>query len=790
MADIWFDVDAALSEVPVNIFPLTDDTDFKTRETSVAYNATGMDLVWNFVTTGGTMSQTAVTPTTGGAYDWAHQGDGMYTIEIPASGGASINNDTEGFGWFTGMATGVLPWRSPVFGFRAASLNNALIDGGDLLDVNVTHIADTTQTGRDIGASVLLSSGTGTGQISLSSGAVTVGTNNDKTGYTASTVSDKTGYSLASSQTFNVTGNITGNLSGSVGSVTGAVGSVTGGVTVTTNNDKTGYALTVTPPTAAAIADAVCDEALSGHSAPGTVGISITDTLGYVTALRSALTDLRAAALDRIVGTIAAGTHNPQSGDAYAIVNNGTYGNSALETLVDDIEAALANGTYGLNALLTAIGTRLATTGYTVPPTTSQIADAVLDAPLADHLDAGSVGAGINAAGSAGDPWSTTLPGAYGAGTAGKIIGDNVNATISSRSSHSAADVWTVSVRTLSTFGTLVADVATAVWGTVVRTITGGTITTNSDKTGYSLTVTPPTAVQIRQEMDSNSTQLAAIVADTSEIQVELADGGRTDLLIDGIKAKTDQLTFTTPNSVDATATVSTAGLATEANQTTIINHLTGIKGATFDTGTDSLESIRNRGDAAWITGGGVAGTYAVVINVKDALGVNILDAWVEIWDSAGTAFIEKKQTNSSGNASFNKDAGDYIIRLVKSGYSQTTAEALTISAAGTSNFVMTAFVITAPSNPELCRVYGFFLNPDGTIITGLTGNALVLTYEEDNTVYAGTEVGTYITTGTYAGMMYFDIARGASATVTLDMINYSKAFTVPELDTEELENL
>jgi hypothetical protein len=128
MADIWFDVDAALSEVPVNIFPLTDDTDFKTRETAVAYNAAGMDLVWNFVTTAGAMSQTAVTPTTGGAYDWAHQGDGMYTIEIPASGGASINNDTEGFGWFTGMATGVLPWRSPVYGFRAAGINNKLID--------------------------------------------------------------------------------------------------------------------------------------------------------------------------------------------------------------------------------------------------------------------------------------------------------------------------------------------------------------------------------------------------------------------------------------------------------------------------------------------------------------------------------------------------------------------------------------------------------------------------------------------------------------------------------------
>ncbi len=128
MPDIYLDVDIDLSEVPVNIYPLVDDTDFKTRETAVTYNATGMDLVWNFITTGGVFTQTAVTPTTGGVYDWTNQGDGMYTIEIPATGGGTINNNTEGFGWFTGVATGVMPWRGPVMGFRAAGLNDKLID--------------------------------------------------------------------------------------------------------------------------------------------------------------------------------------------------------------------------------------------------------------------------------------------------------------------------------------------------------------------------------------------------------------------------------------------------------------------------------------------------------------------------------------------------------------------------------------------------------------------------------------------------------------------------------------
>lgn len=47
-------------------------------------------------------------------------------------------------------------------------------------------------------------------------------------------------------------------------------------------------------------------------------------------------------------------------------------------------------------------------------------------------------------------------------------------------------------------------------------------------------------------------TDLDAVLADTDEIQAELADGGRTDLLIDGIKAKTDSLTFTVAGNVDA----------------------------------------------------------------------------------------------------------------------------------------------------------------------------------------------------------------------------------------------
>lgn len=53
-------------------------------------------------------------------------------------------------------------------------------------------------------------------------------------------------------------------------------------------------------------------------------------------------------------------------------------------------------------------------------------------------------------------------------------------------------------------------------------------------------TTIPATLTTIDDFLD---TEVAAILADTDEIQAELVDGGRLDLLIDGIKAKTDTIT-------------------------------------------------------------------------------------------------------------------------------------------------------------------------------------------------------------------------------------------------------
>lgn len=74
-------------------------------------------------------------------------------------------------------------------------------------------------------------------------------------------------------------------------------------------------------------------------------------------------------------------------------------------------------------------------------PSAAQIADAVWDEILSGHAISGSTGEALSAAGGAGDPWITALPGSYSAGQAGYIVGNNLNATVSSRATQSSVDI-------------------------------------------------------------------------------------------------------------------------------------------------------------------------------------------------------------------------------------------------------------------------------------------------------------------------------------------------------------
>jgi hypothetical protein len=106
-----------------------------------------------------------------------------------------------------------------------------------------------------------------------------------------------------------------------------------------------------------------------------------------------------------------------------------------------------------------------------------------------------------------------------------------------------------------------------------------------------------PTAEAIRQEMDANSTQLAAIVADTNELQTDLKNGGRLDLLVDAIKAKTDNI----PAS-PAAAGEYTANIAAIKGVTDKIDTAVELDGAVYRFTTNALEQAPtgSGGTADW----------------------------------------------------------------------------------------------------------------------------------------------------------------------------------------------
>jgi hypothetical protein len=110
-----------------------------------------------------------------------------------------------------------------------------------------------------------------------------------------------------------------------------------------------------------------------------------------------------------------------------------------------DLTTELQSGLSTLDAagVRTAVGLASANldTQLAALPTAAENADAVWEEAIVDHSGTvGSTAEQLAAAGAAGDPWATALPGAYGAGTAGKIVGDNLNATVSSRATQTSVD--------------------------------------------------------------------------------------------------------------------------------------------------------------------------------------------------------------------------------------------------------------------------------------------------------------------------------------------------------------
>ena len=135
-------VDAAIIVV---VGPCIDDTDFKSLEEAIAYNAAGMDVSLIVEKTDGTTAVTAITLTTAGTSDWTHKDGGYYEIEITAA-----QNAEEGIAYVRGVCTGVLPFESAHYNVVKANVYDSWVKGTDVLHADITQLGGVAQSLTDL----------------------------------------------------------------------------------------------------------------------------------------------------------------------------------------------------------------------------------------------------------------------------------------------------------------------------------------------------------------------------------------------------------------------------------------------------------------------------------------------------------------------------------------------------------------------------------------------------------------------------------------------------------------
>ena len=466
-------------------------------------------------------------------------------------------------------------------------------------------------------------------------------------------------------QTMDITGNITGNLSGTVGSVTGNVGGIAGTITtldgLNTAQDTQHSTTQGKVDTAQADldiltgSDGVVLATTQANYAPSKAGdeMDLVDAPN-ATAITAFATALEAAILNE--------------GDATALL-------AAIAAKVEEFLVNEGDATATLAAISTAVWsetnrTLTANTNFN-DPTVAAIADAVLDEVMSGHVTVGTLGKAIaDILADSNELQSDNIPGLIAAlnNISTAQVNSEVDSALADYDAPTRIELTTDTNSILTRLGTpagvdIAADIAennTVVDGiqTDLSNATDGlgalkTLIDNvqtavdglndydgTDTSGVTTLLSRLTALRagyidalnghIAQTAD-HTASVAAILADTNELQGDIANGGRIDLILDELTTQGDTNEAkidTIDSNVDTLLTRITSTLFSgitslaewlgllagkQAGDATALTEIaaTGAGSGTFDEATDSLEAIRDRGDAEWTTGSGGGGGSA-----------------------------------------------------------------------------------------------------------------------------------------------------------------------------------
>lgn len=355
--------------------------------------------------------------------------------------------------------------------------------------------------------------------------------------------------------------------------------------------------------------------------------ISSRGTSTYAGADTSGTTTL----LGRIVGTLAAGTHNPQSGDAYASV-------AALNNLSS--AQAQSAATAALNAY--------------DPPTNAEMEARTLVAAnyaTAAALDAvdNYIDTEIAAIKAVTDKLDTTLE------ADGEVYRFTVSALENAPAGGGGGTDWSVSEREQIRY----------------RLQLDGTQTAPADTDLPAVNVTNLAAAALQQIRDALKLAASGGAAAVGSVDASLAsileDTGTTlPATLAGLATSLELAAAVVPLALEATAQsiLEDTGTTLPATLDQMMDNGTAV----FDRATDSLQAIRDRGDVAWTAAAG--GLYSETITVQDGDGTPLDGAFIQMaTDSAFSNVIRSGYTNDLGQWVFQVDAtGTYYGRAELAG--------------------------------------------------------------------------------------------------------------------------
>jgi predicted Fe-Mo cluster-binding NifX family protein len=467
----------------------------------------------------------------------------------------------------------------------AGALNGLPLSADTAGRVDVIKINGTSQTARDIGASVLLSSGTGTGQVNLALGRVGI----------------NWGDVTNQSTTVALTNTSIASVSGAVGSVTGSVGSVTGNVTVG------GYAAGQAPlqPT---VAGRTLDVTTTGEAGIDWANIgSPTSTVDL-----SGTTISTAQVVASVTGSVGSVTGNVGGNVVGSVASvTGNVGGNVVGSV------ASVTGNVGGNV----VGSVASVTGNVGGNVVGSVAS--VTGNVGGNVT-GSVGSILNPA----SIWDALTSGLTTVGSIGKLLVDNINATISSRSSHTAADVWSVATRTLTSLGSL----ATDVWSVATRTLTSGTnivLAKGTGVTGFNdldaagvRSAVGLASANLDTQLDALPTALENAIAVWDEDAADHLVLGTTGKKLNDLSSGADPWATAVPGSYSA----GTAGYILGTNLNATISSRLASSAITLNSGAVTVGSINND----------VITASSIAIDAIDASAI-AADAVVEIQSGLST---------------------------------------------------------------------------------------------------------------------------------------------------------